>query len=137
MKVLWLSGLLFAATPAFAQERYQLLPLVGGGAPPNPIRYTALVVDTQSSLVYGCDAAIKDVGTSQKITVVCNTIKISQGTLPVGHAALSPNTYSIVNRYFGFWKVDSSDGNVTFCGSPGGDNPPTSMLCGTARLNGS
>jgi hypothetical protein len=54
------------------------------------------------------------------------------GTMPPGRAALSPFAHQTAAPYPAIWKIDQTNGTLTFCAAT--EVPAGGWLCGSSKL---
>jgi hypothetical protein len=108
---IFLSGL---STGASAANRYEAVPMRTTATGGNQYQYDALVTDEVATGGRYCRALENSNFTVQ--TVSCWKATVSGGAMPAGHAVLStaPLISGTIDK-LGLWKVDQTDGAVTFC----------------------
>jgi hypothetical protein len=120
---------LAGTTQAIAADQYQILPLSSAGYATKQVHKT-LLVDVMSGAVFGCTARFASLAAAE---VSCSKIKVAAGSMPPGPSTLS--TYTLpYNANPAIWKVNQTNGDVTFCGTTAKDVPPLEWLCAEAHL---
>jgi hypothetical protein len=111
--------ILCGATRALAADKYQLFPWnASGGRGGDPgEHYSAIVLNTVSGELYGCNASLQTRPPIKVFGIGCTKGEIKEGSLPPGPGIV---TYGANSRLVmpGVWKVDQINGDVTFCGAP-------------------
>jgi hypothetical protein len=120
---------LAGTTQAIAADQYQLIPLSSAGYATKQLHKT-LLVEVASGSVFGCSAHFQGLTAAE---VSCSKIKVAAGSMPPGPATLSVYT-TPYNAYPAIWKVNQTNGDVTFCGTTAANVPPSEWLCAEARL---
>jgi hypothetical protein len=131
--------LTFATTQAFAEDKYQLIPVVS--VPYGNIQVSGAVVVQLSNgqIIAACHGNIKATAPVGQFGMDCRKASVVQGTIPPGPAIASPYqvapNLSVVSPVI--WKINQVSGDVTFCAASEWTYEPDSFSdwhCATARL---
>jgi hypothetical protein len=129
MKCFIVAALMISAIPAFAADKYQVIPFYSLYLSPNS-RYVAMILDTTNGESFSCSADVRQ-GNAPRTQVYCKKANVAKGSMPSGPAEPSPNRPNN-SDFLGIWKIDQTSGNVTFCGVVNSGPPgPYSWYCAT------
>jgi hypothetical protein len=65
-------------------------------------------------------------------SIECSKAVNKVGTMPPGPAALSPFAHQTAAPYPAIWKIDQTNGTLTFCAAT--EVPAGGWLCGSSKL---
>jgi len=123
---------LLCATQAFAADQYQIIPLYSIANPGQSQVHAVIIINETNGDNYTCLGLVH-----QEIPVSFGSIQCSKavnkvGSMPPGPAVLSPFSRQTAAPYPAIWKIDQTNGMLTFCAAT--EVPAGGWLCGSSKL---
>jgi hypothetical protein len=127
---------IFISVPAFAADRYQIIP-AGTYGDAKRLSYFALRVDTQTGAFLWCNAnMIWSTSPPQLVPTFCAPPQTLDGKPAPGLAAPAPHS-SFTAPYFAFWSIQSENGAVSICAQSEtnlSSNAPGNWYCASVPI---
>ena len=120
------------ATKAFAADQYQIIPLYSLAIQGRPQVHAALIINEANGDNYACAALVHQEMPIGFDSIECSKAVNKVGPMPPGPAALSPFTHQTAAPYPAIWKIDQTNGMLTFCAAT--EVPAGGWLCGSSKL---
>jgi hypothetical protein len=132
MRSIFILSALLCATNAFAADQYQITPLYSLAIPGRPQVHTALIINETNGDNYTCSAFVHQEMPIGFDSIECSKAVNKVGSMPPGPAALSPFAHQSAAPYPAIWKIDQTNGMLTFCAAT--EVPAGGWLCGSSKL---
>ena len=116
----------FTTSALADNEIYQIIPYFSRNLPNATTEYEAMILDKSNGESYRCLATSKQ-GKKPTLRLNCMKATVASGSMPPGPGEASPILQSNAG-YFGVWKVNQTNGEVTFCGTI---SNPNTWFCAT------
>jgi len=123
---------LLCATNAFAADQYQIIPLYSLAIQGRPQLHAALIVNETNGDNYTCSAFVHQEPPIGFDSIECSKALNKIGNMPSGPATLSPFAHQTAAPYPAIWKIDQTNGTLTFCAAT--EVPAGGWVCGAATL---
>ena len=123
---------LLCATKAFGADQYQIIPLYSLAIQGRPQVHGALIINETNGDNYTCSAFVHQVIPISFDSIECSKAVNKVGSMPPGPAALSPFDHQTAAPYPAIWKIDQTNGTLTFCAAT--EVPAGGWLCGSSKL---
>ena len=118
---------LLCATKAFAADQYQIIPLYSVANPGRPQVHGALIINETNGDNYTCSAFVHQEPPIGFDSMECSKAVNKVGSMPPGPGALSPFAHQTASPYAAIWKIDQTNGALTFCAAT--EVPAGGWLC--------
>jgi hypothetical protein len=132
MRAMFVVLTLLCATEAFAGDQYQITPLYSVANPGRAQVHGALIIDVISGDNYTCSAFVHQEMPISFDSIECSKAVNKVGSMPAGAAALSPFAHQSAAPYPAIWKIDQTNGTLTFCAAT--EVPAGGWVCGSSKL---
>jgi hypothetical protein len=129
MKSMFVLLTLLCATTA---DQYQITPLYSLAIPGRAQVHAALILNETNGDNYACSASVHQEMPIGFDSIECSKAVNKVGSMPPGPAALSPFVHQAAAPYPAIWKIDPTNGTLTFCAAT--EVPAGGWLCGSSKL---
>jgi hypothetical protein len=123
---------LVCATQAFAADQYQIIPLYSIAYQGQLQAHAVIVINETNGDNYACLGLAHQETPVSFGSIQCTRSVSTVGTMPPGPAVLSPFNHQTAAPYPAIWKIDQTNGMLTFCAAT--EVPAGGWLCGSSKL---